>query len=114
MKTKKLLVALFLITLIPMTLFAQRTVGSYEIRGFAGIGMPMTPDDFKDYWKGGIGYGGEFNYNFSETMGLGIRFHHLPFPLDTDEMKKMLDPLLEAELINMIGYIPEGFSAPLI
>ena len=108
MKKKKLLVVLFLITLIPMTLFAQRTVGSYGIRGFAGTGMPLTPDFFKDYWKGGgIGYGGEFIYNFSESMGLGIRFHHLPFPLDSDKLKEILDPMIE----YMIGGpMPAGLS----
>ncbi len=108
MKTKKILIALFLITIIPMTtLFAQRSAGSYSIGGFVGTGMPMSPDFFKDYWNvGGIGFGGEFIYNFSEKISVGVRFHRLPFPLDTDEIKKMLDPLIEA----MVGQIPEGFS----
>lgn len=109
MKTKKLLLALFLITLIPVTsLFAQRTAGSYGISGFVGTGIPQTPDFFKDYWKaGGIGFGGEVIYNFSETMSLGVRFHHLPFPLDTDKMKEILDPMIE---YMWGGPLPDGFS----
>ncbi len=98
MKTKKLLIALMLITLIPMTsLFAQRTAGSYAIGGFVGTGMPMSPDFFKDYWtSGGIGFGGEFVYNFTENIGLGVRFHRLPFPANTDELEDLFLTLMQA------------------
>jgi len=97
MKTKKLLIVLMLITLIPMTsLFAQRTPGSFGIGGFVGTGMPLSPDFFKDYWtSGGIGFGGELVYNFSEKIALGVRFHRLPFPLDEDsEILDMIKQML--------------------
>jgi len=110
MKTKKLLIALMLITLIPLTsLFAQRTAGSYAIGGFVGTGMPMSPDFFKDYWKmGGIGFGGEFIYNFSERISLGVRYHRLPFPMDTDEIEDML-----RDEIGQDPTIPQNYTLEL-
>ncbi|MFW6140720.1 MAG: hypothetical protein ACOC5S_05135 [Acidobacteriota bacterium] len=87
MKAKKLLIAFLIITLIPLTsAFAQRRAGSWTLGGFAGTGMPMSPEFFKDYWKSGIGFGGEFIYNLSRRISLGARLQHLPFPLDQDEM----------------------------
>lgn len=104
MKAKKIFVALLIITLIPLTsLFAKRTPGSLALGGFVGTGHPMSPEFFKDYWKtGGIGFGGEVIYNLTNKISLGARFHHLPFPLDGDELLAEI-PLPEGATLTLEG-----------
>lgn len=81
-------IAVLLLIFVPVLLVSgDRAPGSYSIGGFGGLGMPMGPKDFKDAFKQGIGFGGEFKYNINETTSLGLSFSYIPLKLDVDKMK---------------------------
>ncbi len=87
MRTGKVLFAAILLCVIPFTLVnAQRAAGTLSFGGFGGVGLPMGPDEFKDHYKMGIGFGGELKYNFTEMTSLAASFTYLPFKIDEDKM----------------------------
>jgi len=102
MRRGKVLFAAVLLCVIPFTLVnAQRAAGTFSIGGFGGVGMPMGPEFFKDFLKMGIGFGGEFKYNFTEMTSFAASFTYQPFKLDED---KIIEEVTEGE------EIPEGME----
>jgi len=85
--SKTVLLAVLALALIGSSAMAQRTPGSYSIGGFGGVGLPSGPKEFKDYFKSGIGYGGELKYNVNEKTSLSASFTMLKFGIKTDEIE---------------------------
>jgi len=85
MRKQKVFLAVVLVCLLPLTMVsAQRTAGSFSIGGFGGIGLPMGPEGFKDYFNMGIGFGGKVKFNFTEMTGISASFTYQPFKIDMD------------------------------
>ncbi len=73
---------ILLLCLLPASfVFGQVTVG-----GFGSYCMPMSPSDFKDYWGGGIGFGGEAKLGMGPNSAVVVTFHMLNFKLDSDAL----------------------------
>jgi len=84
---RKLTLVLLLAFLVPtLVVSADRAAGTYAIGGFGGLGMPMKPEFVKDYFKKGIGFGGQFQYNLSPQTSLALAFTYMPFKFDVDKL----------------------------
>jgi len=104
MNKGKLLIAAVLLSVMPFVMaHAQRTPGTFSFGGFGGVGLPMKPSSFKDYWKMGIGFGGEVKYNFSEMSSFSASFTYLPFKLDQDAFKKLVAGMAQGMDIEITG-----------
>ena len=99
MRKGKMLITVVLLLTVPLSMVqAQREAGSYSLGAYGGIGLPMGGEFFKDYFKMGTGFGGEFKFNFSERSSLGASFTYQPFKLNNDEFTDALS-LLFSELM---------------
>jgi len=100
----KILIAGVLLSVMPFIMaHAQRTPGTLSFGGFGGIGLPMKPSTFKDYWKMGIGFGGELKYNFSEMSSFSASFTYLPFKLDQDAFKDLVAEMASGMDVEISG-----------
>jgi len=97
MKYAKYLVPVLLLCMIPASLvFGQRKAGTFSIGAYANYGLPMGPEEFKDYFDPGIGFGGEIGYNIGEKTTLAASFTAAPFKIKTDAFTE--------EMGDMEGY----------
>ncbi|MBN2227013.1 MAG: outer membrane beta-barrel protein [candidate division Zixibacteria bacterium] len=67
-----------------------------------GMGLPMGPDLFKDFWKSGIGIGGGVGFEVNPNIELQAAIYYNNFPTDEDAF---LD-----YIADMIGEDPTGLS----
>ena len=51
-----------------------------------GVGIPMTPSIFSDFWKMGSTFGGGFGLQFNPKSELIARVYYNTFPLDADKL----------------------------
>src|SRR4030042_3999821 len=87
MKNAKFIVPVLLLCLVPMSLVVgQRKAGTFSIGAYANYGLPMGPEEFKDYFSAGIGFGGEIGYNIGEKTALAASFTAQPFKINTDKI----------------------------
>ncbi len=106
MRTGKMLVVAVLFGVVPLAVVqAQRTPGSVSLGAYGGVGLPMGPDSFKDYWKMGIGLGAEIRYNFTEYFCVGISFTYQPFSLK-EELEEIVGGALKMHILsgNLVQY----------
>ncbi|HHS12354.1 MAG TPA: hypothetical protein ENN03_01145 [bacterium] len=96
---RKLTIALtvLMVCILPLSMVhAQRTAGSLAVEGFGGIGYPMSPEFFTDFWQMGIGFGGGAQYNFTDMTGFKVSYTYLPFKLNSDEFLKLFEEMIPA------------------
>lgn len=82
--TRMILLAVLAFALVASCAYAQRTPGTYSIGAFGGVAMPQGPDNFKDYFKSGYGFGGEVKYNVNPKMSLAGSFSMISFGIKED------------------------------
>lgn len=98
------LVGLGLLIIFASTLVFARTPGSYSIGGFGGLSLPQGPDEFKDYFKSGIGFGAEVKYNLNEKTSLVGSFASIPFKFNEDKMAEDIAEWVGDEIeVNIEG-----------
>jgi opacity protein-like surface antigen len=88
------MIALSLLLCMPLAVGA-RTAGTITLSGYGGVGLPLKPDFFKDYFKLGVGFGGEVRFNLAKMTSLSASFTHQLFRLNTD---KFTDYVTETRL----------------
>jgi len=81
-------VVLGLLVCLPLAVDA-RSAGKVSLSGFGGIGLPMNPTFFKDYFKMGVGFGGEIRFHLSEMTALAGSFTRQPFKLNADKFSDL-------------------------
>ncbi len=82
--TRTILLAVLGLALVASCAYAQRTPGTYSIGAFGGVAMPQGPEEFKDYFKSGYGFGGEVKYNVNPKMSLAGSFSMITFGIKED------------------------------
>jgi hypothetical protein len=97
---KTILLTVLALTLIGSSAMAQRTPGSYSIGAFGGVCMPQGPKEFKDTYKSGFGFGGEFKYNVGPKMSFVGSYTMLSFPVDVkDSDAKFKSNIIQANAL---------------
>jgi len=91
---RKLLAVLLLVAVPVVLISADRDPGTYSLGGFGGMVMPMGPKGFKDYFKSGIGFGGEFKYNVNPTTSLGLSYTYVGFKAKEDAFRTLFEGML--------------------
>lgn len=86
MKRKNWVVGIALGIFFASALVFAQAPGSYSLGGFGGLCLPQGPEEFKDTFKSGIGFGAEFKYNINEKMGFVGSFAFLPFKFNEDKI----------------------------
>ncbi|MBN2200558.1 outer membrane beta-barrel protein [bacterium] len=99
--TRTILLSILALALIASCAYAQRTPGTYSIGAFGGVAMPQGPEEFKDYFKSGLGFGGEFKYNVNPKMSLAGSFSMVNFGYNVDQLEKEFD--LEGAKLTVDG-----------
>ena len=79
-----ILVAVFLLAFVATSAAQQQMKPVIYVGG--GIGMPMGPTVFKDYWKMGIGFGGGVGLQFNPQMEVIAKFYYNSFGFDWDKI----------------------------
>lgn len=73
-----------------LLLFAASTSAQDQIKPAiyvgGGLGMPMGPDGFKDYWGMGMGFGGGVGLGFTPYLEVIGKFYFNQFPFDGDKL----------------------------
>lgn len=82
---KKIIILIAVAGLIASSAFAEGGLKPAIYVG-GGIGMPMTPTIFSDYWKMGVGFDGGVGFQFSPKAELVARISYNSFPLDADKL----------------------------
>jgi opacity protein-like surface antigen len=82
---KKLLIVIVLVLLCAAPGWAQNKIKPIIYVG-GGLGMPLSPTLFSDYWKMGFGFGGGLGLQFNPQVEIIGRFHYNTFPLDDDKL----------------------------
>jgi hypothetical protein len=77
--TRTILLAVLGLALVASCAYAQRTPGTYSIGAFGGVAMPQGPEEIKDAFKSGIGFGGEVKYNVNPKVSLAGSFSMVSF-----------------------------------
>lgn len=104
MQRKKWWMYVGVLMLFACAVVFARTPGSYSLGGFGGLSLPQGPDEFKDYFKSGIGFGAEFKYNINEKMSLVGSFASLPFKFNEDKMAEEVAGVVGDEIeVNIEG-----------
>lgn len=97
MRKSKIALIVLMICILPLSMVhAQRMAGGLAVEGFGGIGYPLSPEYFTDYWEMGFGFGGGARYNFTDMTTFSVSFTYLPFPLNSDEFVAMFEDMLPA------------------
>ena len=92
MSTRRMSITVILLCLVPLTaVLSQRTGGSFSLSAYGSVGLSMTPETFKDFWKTGFGFGGELKCHITKTTGLAVSFTYQPFKLDGDAIIEWLE-----------------------
>lgn len=104
MKRKNWVVGIVLVIFFASALVFAQAPGSYSLGGFGGLCLPQDPDDFKDYFKSGIGFGAEFKTNINEKMSFVGSFASLPFKLNGDKMAEDIEDIVGEDVqLNIEG-----------
>lgn len=78
------------VLIVLVALFVCASVVSAETSPVAyaggGIGMPLAPTMFSDFWKMGIGFGGGVGFSINPKAELIGRVAYSKNPLDTDKL----------------------------
>lgn len=83
---RKLLLVLVIVALCLSAAQAQENKIIPIIYGGGGLGIPMAPSTFSDYWKSGPTFSGGLGLQFSPKAEVIARFNYNTFPLDTDKL----------------------------
>ncbi|MBN2416257.1 outer membrane beta-barrel protein [bacterium] len=84
---KRTVITAILLCVVPFALVnAQRAAGHFSIAGFAGAGLPMGPEAFKDNFGMGMGFGGGLKFNVTEKTSLAVSFIAQKLMLDDDKI----------------------------
>ena len=46
----------------------------FSVGGFGGYGMPLGPELISEYWKGGLGFGGEIRFDLNERTKIALTY----------------------------------------
>lgn len=79
-------------------IMAQERRGQFEL--YAGAGIPLGPDDFKDFYKLGISLNGQYVFFPSPQLGIPIFAGYEFFSVDTDAINNEFTRLLEAGFVG--------------
>lgn len=95
MRTAKFFMLMAVLFLGANDLFAQR---KNQIEFYGGAAFPLSPDEFKDYFK--IGLSGNVQYVFfpSPNLGIPIFVGYEGFTVDTDAISNLYADQIRAEL----------------
>ena len=105
-KNNDLIYAIILILLPLNLLIAQRKDETYSIGAFGGIGLLLSPSNFKDNYQMGIGIGGEYRYNFTEYTSIFGSFTYLPFKADMDKLESVMVGTIEEAMEETYPNVP--------
>ncbi len=92
MNPRKLAPILCLVAAWMAVTAAARPVSNITLSGYAGLGMPGGPKDFKDFYKTSFGFGAEFRYPCCEGTSVAIGYTRLPFRINQDQWIQELWP----------------------
>lgn len=120
---KKVIFVGIMLVLFAASGFAGEMKPAFYIGG--GVGMPMSPDFFKDTFKMGFGFGGGVGFQVHPMFEVMGRAYYNMYSLDKDEYAIFLgdpDAELDGGSLNMIEIMaevkflipiaPEGEEAP--
>ncbi len=82
MKIAKLAVLMLVVLLAAGNLFGQSRNGQIELYG--GVGFPLKPDGFKDFYKLGLSLHGQYVMFPSPQLGISLGAAYERFSLDED------------------------------
>ncbi|HET8761989.1 MAG TPA: hypothetical protein VFM12_01140 [Gemmatimonadales bacterium] len=68
-----------LLMLLLQTPLAAQAPGPIELRGSIGLGVPVTPSDFRSGWTPGVGAAIDAGYHVSNATSIGVRVEYQHF-----------------------------------
>ncbi|UCD16624.1 MAG: outer membrane beta-barrel protein [Candidatus Zixiibacteriota bacterium] len=95
---KALLLTIVLLAFVSSS-FAQGTKPALYLGG--GLGLNMGPDEFKDYWKMGINFGGGVGIEVTPNFEILGSVYYNNFPMDEDEMIKLVEAIIGVPVVGL-------------
>ena len=87
MKLSKSVIILFVLLFIFQNAFSQVGKRRNQIELYAGLGLPLAPDAFKDYYKTGISLHGQYVLFPTPKLGISFGVGYEIFTVDNDAIK---------------------------
>ncbi|MBN2031221.1 outer membrane beta-barrel protein [bacterium] len=69
----------------------QNGLKRFSVGGFGGVGMPVGPSLFQDYYQWNFNAGVDFIYHFSQMTGLHFHMTYQPYHFDDHQVKEELE-----------------------
>jgi len=114
MKTNLRIFVLALLVLVATSqIFAQGRRGQFEL--YAGAGIPLSPDGFKDYFKLGLSLNAQYVFFPTHRVGIPVFVGYERFTVDNNAIGNDLTPLINAFLSEAVaGFtIVDGVGNPI-
>ena len=93
--------AIVLVVVMALALSASAENGATKMKPVlyvgGGLGMPISPDFYKDYWKMGIGFGGGLGVQINPSLEVIGKFYYNSFGADWDAIFGPLASLVTIE-----------------
>jgi len=88
MKFSKLFIILLLLLFIFENAFSQVGKRRNQIELYGGLALPMSPDEFKDYYKTGLSLHGQYVIFPSPKLGISFGAGYEIFTVDNEAIKE--------------------------
>lgn len=114
MKTHvRMFMVLLLVLFAASQLFAQGRRGQFEL--YAGAGIPLSPEGFKDYFKLGLSLNAQYVFFPTHRVGIPVFVGYERFTVDNNAIGNDLTPFIDAFLNEAVaGYtITDGVGNPI-
>ena len=83
---KRIALVLAVLLMFALTASAQSQIKPVFYAG-GGLGMPLSPEAFKDGWKMGLGFGGGVGAQFTPNIEVIGKFFYNTFGLDVPDVE---------------------------
>ncbi len=71
--------------------YGQNDLKRFSIGGSGGIGIPVAPSPFQDYYRWNLNAGIDIIYHLSQTTGLHFHIIYQPYHFDDHQVKEKLE-----------------------
>ena len=79
--------------LVSSSLHGQNNKKRFSIGGFGGIGVPISPKIFKDYYRLSPNVGVDFMYNFTNYTSVYLNFNFQQFHFNDNKARKEINEM---------------------
>ena len=99
--------ALLCIAMSLSTAYPQEPRRLFSVGILEGLGIPVKPKLFTEYWKVGPCLGGEFRFNLNEKTGIAVGYAYQPFDLNVNKFRAAVSSFFDPGMQELVDTDPD-------